>query len=84
MMKGIGAYVLMDIEIGETDEVVEKLREIDQARRISVTTGEYDIVLLLDVKDLEELYEITVHKIAQIPGIKETTTSVVEKVISKD
>lgn len=84
MMKRIGAYVLMDIEIGKTDEVVAKLREIDQARRISVTTGDYDIVLLLDVKDLEELYEITVQKIAHIPGIRETTTSVVAKVISNE
>ncbi|MBS3796065.1 MAG: Lrp/AsnC ligand binding domain-containing protein [Candidatus Thorarchaeota archaeon] len=84
MMKRIGAYILMDIEISKTDEVVSKLREIEQARRISVTTGDYDIVLLLDVQDLEELYDITVQKIAHIPGIRETTTSVVEKVIAKE
>jgi DNA-binding Lrp family transcriptional regulator len=76
------AYILMEIEIGLTDEVVEQLRQIDQAIRISVTTGGYDIVMLLEVANLEELYDITVHRVHVIKGIKETQTAVVEKMIA--
>ncbi len=74
------AYVLMDLELGHTDEVLEALRKIDEATTVAVTTGSYDIVVLLETNSLEELYEITVQKIHRIPGIKETSTAVVEKI----
>jgi len=82
MTDSIQAYILMEIEIGMTDHVVDQLRHIEQATRVAVTTGGYDIVVLLETKDLEELYEITVNRIHKISGIKETTTAVVEKMIS--
>ncbi|MFX1606721.1 MAG: Lrp/AsnC family transcriptional regulator, partial [Promethearchaeota archaeon] len=72
------AYVLMEVEIGKTDDVVNELRKIDEATTVAVTTGSYDIVVLLETVDLEELYEITVKGIHKIPGIKDTQTAVVE------
>ncbi len=81
-MTRIMAYILMEIEIGRTDEVLQELRKIEEATKISVTTGEYDIVILLEVPTLEALYDITVKRIHVIPGIKETTTAVVEKMIT--
>ncbi len=82
MTELIQSYILMEIEIGMTDHVVDQLRHIEQATRIAVTTGGYDIVVLLETKDLEELYDITVNHIHKISGIKETSTAVVEKMIS--
>jgi DNA-binding Lrp family transcriptional regulator len=79
MGNNVMAYVLMEIEIGMTDQVLDELRRIDQATRVSVTTGAYDIVVLLEVGSLEQLYDITVHQIHAIQGIKETTTAVIEK-----
>ena len=82
MTNTVQAYILMSIEIGRTDEVLTELKAIDEATRVAVTTGEYDIVVLVEVADLEALYEITVNRIHKIPGIAETTTAVVEKMIS--
>ncbi len=79
-MTQLMAYILMEIEMGQTDEVLQELRKIEEATKISVTTGEYDIVILLEVPTLESLYDITVKQIHVIPGIKETTTAVVEKI----
>ncbi|MFX1560005.1 MAG: Lrp/AsnC family transcriptional regulator [Promethearchaeota archaeon] len=76
------AYVLMEVEIGKTDDVVNELRKIDEATTVAVTTGSYDIVVLLETVDLEELYEITVKGIHKIPGIKDTQTAVVEKIMT--
>ncbi|TFF95967.1 Lrp/AsnC family transcriptional regulator [Candidatus Thorarchaeota archaeon] len=76
------AYILMDVEIGQTDEVVAGLRKIEEATKIAVTTGGVDIVVLLETSSLEELYEITVQQIHKIPGIKDTQTAVVEKMMS--
>jgi len=76
----ITVYLLMDIEIGKTEQVLEKLQLIPEATKIAVTTGIYDIILRLEVDNLDELYTITL-KIHSIPGIKETTTAVVEKML---
>jgi DNA-binding Lrp family transcriptional regulator len=82
MVDSVMAYVLMEIEIGKTDDVVESLRKIPQATKVAVTTGGYDIVVLLEVGNLEELYDITVHHIHTISGIKDTQTAVVEKMMT--
>jgi DNA-binding Lrp family transcriptional regulator len=82
MTEKVHAYILMDLELGYTDDVINSLRKIDEATSIAVTTGSYDVVVLLETKNLEELYEITVKKIHKIPGIKETQTAVVEKMMS--
>lgn len=76
------AYILMQIELGHTDLVLEELRKINEATRIAVTTGGYDIVILVEVENLEALYDITVGRIHKIPGIKETSTAVVEKMLT--
>lgn len=82
MAETVKAYILMEIEIGMTDVVVEHIRKIPQATRIAVTTGVYDIVVLLEVENLEELYDLTVHHVHTTPGIKDTQTAVVEKMIT--
>ncbi len=82
MANGVKAYILMAVEIGKTDTVVTELRKIDAAIRVAVTTGEYDIVVLVEVPSLEALYDLTVNHIHKIPGIADTTTAVVEKMIS--
>ncbi len=76
------AYILMVTEIGRTDEVIEQLRLVNEAVRVAVTTGEYDVVVLVEVDDLAALYDVTVQRIHKIPGIVATTTAVVEKMIS--
>ncbi len=82
MTETVLAYLLMEIELGKTDEVLQQLRLIDEATKIAVTTGVYDIIIRLEVASLEDLYDITVHRIHSIPGIKDTTTAVVEKMLS--
>ncbi len=78
----VTAYVLMKLEIGTTDDVLERLRSVDEATVIAVTTGAYDIIVRLEVPSLEALYDITIHEIHKIPGIIETSTAVVEKMYS--
>ena len=53
MAEKVLAYVLMEIELGMTDDVVEALRKIDEATTVSVTTGSYDVVVLLETTNLE-------------------------------
>ena len=48
MAKTVMAYILIVVELGHTDSVLKNLKTIDEATRIAVTTGEYDIVVLVE------------------------------------
>ncbi len=76
----IKAYVLILLYVGKLEEVLDKLRKIENIKSIAVTTGDYDIITRVSVEKLEELMEVT-DKIQLAGGIKRTTTSVIEKEI---
>lgn len=66
---------------GKSDRIIEEMRKIENAEKISVVAGEYDIVVRVHVKTLEKLLEVT-DKLQLIDGVKKTTTQVIEKEIS--
>ena len=68
----------MTIRLGTTNEVIKKLKQIPGVTSIAVITGEYDIIIQLEAKSLEIMYERT-QKIHVIDGIEETTTSIIQK-----
>ena len=57
------------------------MRQIDNVAKISIIAGEYDIVVRAQVKNLEELLDVT-DKLQTIDGINKTTTQIIEKEIS--
>ena len=65
--------------IGQLETVLDRLKNIEEAESIAVTTGEYDIVLRIKVSSLEELYRVTIEKIHKINGIVNTLTHIIEK-----
>ncbi len=75
----ISAYILITVELGKTQAVLDGLRNILQVTCVSVTTGIYDIIVRIDTESLERLYEITVNEVHKIDGIVSTTTAVIEK-----
>jgi DNA-binding Lrp family transcriptional regulator len=63
---------------GNVDKAIKEMRKIEHVAKISVVAGEYDIVVRVQVKSLEELLEVT-DKIQMTEGVKKTTTQVIEK-----
>lgn len=63
---------------GNTDKAITAMRKIENVEKISVVAGEYDIVVRVHVKHLENLLKVT-EKIQMINGVKKTTTQVIEK-----
>lgn len=56
------------------EEVYEKVRSFKEVREISLTYGEYDLVLKVEVNSLEELDGFIFNKLRVIDGIEATTT----------
>ena len=57
------------------------MRRLGNVAKISIIAGEYDIVVRAQVKNLEELLNVT-DKIQMIDGVMKTTTQIIEKEIS--
>ncbi|MGQ4914703.1 MAG: Lrp/AsnC family transcriptional regulator [Candidatus Asgardarchaeia archaeon] len=77
----VSAYILINVQIGKSAEVLEKIRNVRGVQSAAFTTGEYDLIIRITVDNLEELYNVTTNEIHKIPGILKTTTFVIEKEI---
>ena len=66
---------------GDTEKAITEMRKIENIAKISVVAGEYDIVVRVQVKKLDNLLKVT-NKIQMIKGVEKTTTQVIEKEIS--
>jgi DNA-binding Lrp family transcriptional regulator len=66
---------------GKTDKAIKDMRQLNNVAKISIIAGEYDIVVRAQVKNLEELLNVT-DKIQMIEGVTKTTTQIIEKEIS--
>jgi len=77
----INAYILIDMEPGDSAKAIKEMRKIENIAKISVVAGEFDIVVRVQVKSLDKLLKVT-NKIQMIPGVKKTNTQVIEKEIA--
>ncbi len=73
---GITAYLFLECTSGRLKEVLAKLKQVPGVREAHIVTGNYDIIALVDAKDLAALSEAILSKIQAIPGVHKTTTNV--------
>ena len=73
------AFVDLFVDSQLMDEVVSSLKEIKNAVQIYEVTGEFDIIVLVNVSSIEEFRDMLKNRIMKINGIKSTVTSIVLK-----
>ncbi|NLS44543.1 MAG: Lrp/AsnC family transcriptional regulator [Firmicutes bacterium] len=74
------AVIGLDIEGDSPEEVVAKLAEAPQVRYIVVCAGVHDVMVEAIFSTNEELYMFLTQTLRQIPGIRNSKTSLVLKV----
>ena len=72
-MRPIVAYVLAVVQTGKEYDVVEELKKLDGIVDVTITYGQWDLVIKVEVGSLEELDKL-VTEIRQTKGIERTTT----------
>ncbi len=77
----IKAYILIAMQPGGSEKAIAAMRKVEKVDKISVVAGDYDIVVRTQVHSFEELLSVT-DQIQLIPGVKKTTTQVIEKEIA--
>ncbi|MBP1911159.1 Lrp/AsnC family transcriptional regulator [Thermococcus stetteri] len=73
----VRAYVLLTVEIGKVESVIEALRKMPGVTKADAVTGPYDAIVHIEAKDLGELTRKILHDIHNIDGVIDTTTAIV-------
>ena len=67
-------YVLIEVAVGKTREVVEALSEISGMQAVDRVTGPYDVIAVLETEGLTEAGQVVADSIHTIPGVARTMT----------
>lgn len=74
----IEAFVLLTVEVDKVEEVIKNIKKrLPAVKEVKGVTGPYDVILLVDAKDLKELTREIVSIIYRINGVIDTTTAIV-------
>ena len=71
------AWVLVNTELGEEDEILEQLKSIGGVTEAHSVYGVYDIITRVVAVNLETLKEIIADKIRNMEGVRSTLTMIV-------
>ncbi len=75
--KALTAYVLLDIDYLNHDELFGKLSNLPFVKEVSAVTGANDIIMKVRAKDAEELGEIVLKNLKRMGGVTRTETMLV-------
>lgn len=67
-------FVLAEIEVGQLDEVMRRVREVPHVAGVDAVTGPFDLIIKLQASHINEALDVIMQRIRRIPGIKSTET----------
>jgi len=70
----IKAYVLIQTLPGKVQAVLRFIRRMPQVRLADSVTGPYDIVVVLEVREVRDLASVVAGTIGGLRGVTHTTT----------
>ena len=68
------AYVLIDISVGKTKDVLAQLRSHRGVRTADSVTGSYDVIAVVEAEDLNAVGDLVTGRIQSLDGIVKTMT----------
>jgi len=77
----VSAYIMMKMQVGMDDQVIEEIKKLEQIEVADATYGSYDLVIKVKFRTIEELDRFIFEKIRRVKGITETSSMIVAKEI---
>ena len=68
------AYVLIETAIGRTQTVVDNLRKMPGVIAADAVTGPYDVIIVVETKDPNEVGKLVMNSIHGLDGVNHTLT----------
>jgi Lrp/AsnC family transcriptional regulator for asnA, asnC and gidA len=78
------AFIGININEGSADEVIATLSQFDEILELHEIYGQFDLLLKIRAKSLEEMREIVANKIGKVPQITEAELMTVLKTIKEE
>lgn len=79
----INAVVLLKAEVHSIPETAQAIADLEKVSEVYSVAGEWDLVVIVRVKEHEELADVITSSIDKIPGITASSTLIAFKVFSK-
>ncbi len=70
------AFILIETAVGKTREVADVLNKVGGMQSVSVVTGPYDVIAVIDTPDINVMGSLVTEKIHTISGVVRTVTCV--------
>jgi DNA-binding Lrp family transcriptional regulator len=70
----VRAYVLMEVEQGKVQKVLNKLTNMPEVREFDAITGNFDVIVHIEGVDQNELGKLSASKLAMLEGVRRTIT----------
>ncbi len=77
----VQAYILIKVEAGRDAEVHKEIAQLSNIEKVNATYGIYDLIIEVELSKIEELDVFVFNKLRKVPGVKETATLIISKVI---
>ena len=68
------AYVLVNCDLGAEEEIISRLKQIEQVKEVHGTFGAYDIIAKVEAESTDKLREAITWKIRKMAKIRSTLT----------
>jgi DNA-binding Lrp family transcriptional regulator len=68
------AFVLIETAVGKNKEVVAALSQLEGVKSVDTVTGPYDIIAIIEGKNLNDVGDLVTGKIHPVAGITRTVT----------
>ena len=68
------AFVLIETIVGRNKEVIASIKQLDGVKSVDIVTGPYDIIAIVEAKNLNEIGDLVTGKIHPVAGISRTVT----------
>ncbi|MCS7117378.1 MAG: Lrp/AsnC ligand binding domain-containing protein [Thaumarchaeota archaeon] len=75
--KELIAFVHLCVEPNHVSDIISNLCSCQRVTRVYGVTGEYDVIAIVKVRDLNELHRFLRSNVMNLRGIKGATTSIV-------
>lgn len=71
------AYILIDTAVGTIETVQESLRDLAGVRTVDIVTGDFDLIVVAEAPNAQDIGRLVMRDIHGIAGIGQTTTCIV-------
>ena len=71
------AYLRISVDAGREQAVLKALRKIKGVRSADLTSGEQDVIALIEANSYDALLDLVVKKVRAVRGLRSTATSLV-------